>query len=379
MPGADSRPPVTPDQSAQRRRPLRVVGWPAYTTPKNPYNRSLYEALEAIDVEVIERGRLRMLLGSYDILHIHWPNFDFPIRRHTVWGVLRIAVHALYVPISLAIVRLRGIKIIWTIHNLEAHDARWPRLARAYDRLLVRLIHGYISLTSGARAEAEQRFPHLRNLSGFVIPHGHYRDAYPPKSDRRAARDRLQLPPDARIALFFGAIWRYKNVPRLIAAIEECTGRDLLIVAGPPIDARIRDEVQKLVDRGRRTRLYARFISPEEASVFFGAADLVVNAGETFLNSGSLILALSLGTPVLAQDRSAARELRALFGETLVHLYEGALTGATLQSTLEQVVGCEARVPPAAIDALSWPRIAELTRDAYYSTLGRVNRDRVRS
>jgi beta-1,4-mannosyltransferase len=347
------------------RRRLRVVGWPAFKTWRNPYNTALYESLRALGVEVDDYSIGRFLFGDFDVLHLHWPNFNVPHRRHSVVGFLRIFVHVVFVPLALVAARLRGGKIVWTIHNLQSHDSRWPRLATAYDTMLVRLIDAHISLSAAGRAEAEAKFPRLRRLPGFVIPHGHYRDAYGPRIDRGEARDRLGIPRDSRVALSFGAIWRYKRVSTLITAFEECADQDILFVAGQTFDAMIRDEVQALAGRSHHTRLLLRFVPVTDVPVFFSAADLIVNAGNTFLNSGSLILALSFGIPVLARDTGTTRELQDVFGERLVHLYCGELTGVTIRSTLDQVAGRIEEVPPRAFEELGWERIGKLTLDAY--------------
>ena len=52
----------------------------------------------------------------------------------------------------------------------------------------------------------------------FVIPHGHYREAYGPPLPGPDARQRLGLPGDARVFLFFGYLPPYKGLELLFDA-----------------------------------------------------------------------------------------------------------------------------------------------------------------
>src|SRR5664280_2584517 len=97
-----------------------------------------------------------------------------------------------------------------------------------------RRLDGYIALTEGGRTEAMERFPLLRTLPGFVVPHSHYRGAYPedPAVDARAA---LGLAKNAKVLVAFGNIRRYKNLPLLIDLFRQYHDPDaILYIAGRP-------------------------------------------------------------------------------------------------------------------------------------------------
>ena len=76
----------------------------------------------------------------------------------------------------------------------------------------------------------------LRRAAHFVIPHGHYRAAYPNDVTRAEARERLGIAPDARVVAFVGQVRAYKNVPELVVAARALPDAD--VVARSPATTR---------------------------------------------------------------------------------------------------------------------------------------------
>lgn len=124
-----------------------------------------------------------------------------------------------------------------------------------------------------------------------MIPHHHYRGEYPDGTSRSQARALLGLPQDADIALFFGRILDYKNVPALVAAFRRLSashgGRQpVLTIAGKPHDRTTEQAVRRAVEGDARIALHLCFVPREEAQIFFRAANLVVLPYKEILNSG---------------------------------------------------------------------------------------------
>src|SRR5664280_1725134 len=127
----------------------------------------------------------RACFGRYDILHVHNPEQDLNVCSTAAKAYLRLRRRF----VAIDLMRLRGTKVFWTVHNLASHERRYPRLERWFWRQMLKRLDGYIALTEGGRSEAMERFPLLRTLPGFVVPIPHYRGAYPedPAVDARAA------------------------------------------------------------------------------------------------------------------------------------------------------------------------------------------------
>lgn len=345
-------------------RKLRVLGYPAFSLgTQQPYNWLLYHHLERLGVEVREYSAARALAGDFSILHLHWPD-----RRVRDARPLSALARSGALVALLDLVRSRGRKVVWTVHNLQAHEGRYhPWLEPRYWEALTRRLDGFIALSeSGVRA-ARGRFPALRRIPGFAIPHGHVRSFYPDQTSREEARLALGLTPDQRVIGFFGQVRPYKNVARLVGAFREMADPSAaLVVAGKPKPASLADQIRAAAEDDRRVHLFLSSIPDDRIQLYLRAADLVVLPFTEILNSGSALLALSFDRPVLVPRKGAMGELAEQMGPAWVRLYEGELTPDVLSDALGWATRDE-RPDRPPMGELEWDRIARLTRDAYRS------------
>ncbi|TPW93511.1 glycosyltransferase, partial [Schumannella luteola] len=192
---------------------LIVEAEPAYrTAAANPYNALLADALAREGLRVRDLSYLRLALARVDIVHLHWPDLTF-LSGHRM-SIVR--ARLLLFRAALRIARLRGTRMVWTVHNLDSHEQRaTPALRARMHRLLVEELDGLLALSESSLELARERYPELHALPGFVTPHGHYRDAYDWSLDRREAREQLGLPLDAKLAVTIGQLRPYKNASAL--------------------------------------------------------------------------------------------------------------------------------------------------------------------
>jgi glycosyltransferase involved in cell wall biosynthesis len=359
---------------------VKILGWPAFRAAQNPYTVLLYRSLQARGIDVTEYSVGQALRGRYDILHLHWPNFEWPKQRTSWHRRLKLLRHALNVPMVLLVARLRKRTIVWSVHNAMAHDARFPQLAQWYDRMLSQLVHGHLSFSAHALRTVLSRFPHLKERPYAVVRHGHYRSAYPPRAERAAARQRLSIPADAKVLLFIGSIRPYKQVEALIRCMQTMHDPDVfLLLAGPPSSEAV---AQRISSQMRQVHGLAqlRHIEEEELPVLFGAADLFVYPATPMLSSGSLLLSLSYAVPVLAADSDAARDARDLFGSDAVMCNDGELTSEQINQALTWATIPRAKETfDTPLQAIEWTDIAAETEEAFHTILRQrksVDRDR---
>lgn len=340
---------------------LRVVAVPAYRNrATNPYNALLYAAVGRTGVRVEEVSPWRLLRAGYDVLHVHWPEYLFDAPRFglaLLRGLLFVA--------AIRWARWTGAKIVWTVHNVRAHEPWHARWGERMWRWFARRTDGYIALTPGGRRAALERFPTLDGRPGFVIPHGDYREAYPNEVSRAAARAALGLPAAARVVCFFGAVRPYKNVPALVAAFRGVPGADWrLVVAGKPATPELGAEVAARATGDGRVRLDLGFVPNERVQLFLRAADLLVFPYREIQNSGSALLALSFDRPVLVPERGAMAELREAVGAEWVRTYGGELDAAALMAAMAWAEATP-RDGARLRRALDWEAIARETVRAY--------------
>lgn len=273
----------------------------------NPYQAELARGLRSQDVTVVPGDHTAPAPvfqgfrehGRPDVVHLHWVDSLLVTRSRALSCLV-----ALRLLVELAVARLLGVDVVWTVHNRFHHERRMPGVEYAFRRLLFRSSSAVIVHGQAARDDVVDAYdlPDDDADRVAVVPHGNYVDSYPSTVTRAAARDRLDLPADATVFLHVGNIRPYKNVPELVETFADLPGDDRrLVVSGrPPTDDDARARLERLCANETRTRLDLGFVPEEDLQVYLTAADAVVLPFSDVLTSGSVVLALSFGRPVVA-------------------------------------------------------------------------------
>jgi glycosyltransferase involved in cell wall biosynthesis len=265
------------------------------------YNEPFYAAVESLGVPVREGvwsgSWLLREMRPGDLMHLHWPSFLYYNSRsrwRTLVGLLRFVT-------LLCILRARGVRIVWTAHNLYPHDGgrqiwvhRWSRrfvvaIAEAV------LVHGP---SAGAIVQREFSIPSHKMRQ---IPHGHWIGYYPDTMTRAEARAKLGINTASYVYAFVGTCKPYKNLEQLLRAFVLQSDEPELIVVGNFQSPAYLDCIRRLVAElgTSRVRLEPRFIDDGELQVYLKAADAVVIPYREILTSGSAMLAFGFGRPVV--------------------------------------------------------------------------------
>ncbi|HEY6969368.1 MAG TPA: glycosyltransferase [Candidatus Angelobacter sp.] len=351
--------------------PLRILAWPAFKN-RGPYNALLYTGMQELGTTVEEFSAWRVLSQRYDIVHLHWPEYCVNGR-----GTLASLFWSCALFGTICWVRMRGGRVVWTVHNLQSHLQHHPTIERYFWRILTALLSAFISLTETGYEQARERYPSLRRKPGFVIPHGNIRDAYPKfEISREQARLRLGIAQSAKVVGFFGAVERYKGVMDLVETFTTLEdARAVLYVAGKPYLApEERMRLEHIAARDKRIVLQLQYIPDADLAFYIRAADMIVMPFREILNSGSAVLALSLDRPILVPAKISMTELQQFAGAEWVRLYSGKLTSQTLQQDLDAAIGRAAtrgrcRALQFGWAGLDWKDLAKLTLDAYHSVI----------
>lgn len=273
----------------------------------NPYQDELARGLEASGVSVVTGDHTAPLPvvqaflehGRPDVLHVHWAHSLVGSRWRVVTALLGIRFL-----LELLLARVVGVDIVWTVHNRFHHETEGGRAERWFRHAICRLsgavvVHG--ETARDATVDAYGLPDHVaRRIE--VVPHGNYVDCYENEVSRAAAREELGLPADATVFCNVGNIRPYKNVPELVETFRSLPGADRrLVVAGqPPADP---DERERLADRcaaDDRVDCHFEYVPSEDLQYYLNAADVVVAPFTEVLTSGSVVLGLSFGRPVVA-------------------------------------------------------------------------------
>jgi glycosyltransferase involved in cell wall biosynthesis len=166
-------------------------------------------------------------------------------------------------------------------------------------RALIRA--GSLFLIHGPSAEqvALREFPAMRGRTQ-LIEHGHWIDYYPNRITRLEARRRLGLDAEDTVFLFFGLCKPYKGLEELIRTFEQLPGNPVLLIAGKFQSTEYEAQIRALAGHSPRIHLFSGFVPTEEVEVYLNASDITVVPYTKILTSGTVVLAMSFGRPVIA-------------------------------------------------------------------------------
>lgn len=327
--------------SARRITVLQSLGKPDDTT--NPYLVQLLRALPA-EVEVKFFSIRNALFSRYDVFHVHWPEY---LIRHG--APLATLVKRLCVALLLLRLWLTGVPVVRTLHNARPHEPGGrieAMLLRWLDRLTTRRIR-----INAAERETDPRTD--------TILHGHYRDWYAAHPVPHPVRGRL---------LCFGLIRPYKGTETLIDAFRSLEdARSRLRIVGNPVGEEMRRVVEEACIADPRISARLEYVSDPVLAHEIGEAQAVVLPYRDMQNSGALLLALSLGRPVLVPRSAANAALAAEVGAEWVRLYDGPLQAEILDRALRDDTPRRAALPD--LSRRDWPALGAQHYATYVAAL----------
>jgi beta-1,4-mannosyltransferase len=348
-----------------------IASFPA-PIDRNPYQALLYrhlaaEGLVAEGAQRLSLGWLRRNRNRVAALHFHWPEGYYrhdrggPLARSALsW--LRLALFG----IRLAAARVLGYRVVWTVHQVYPHETRSRRLDRRAARLLARLSTSLVAHDPGTAAAAARELG-ARADKIRVIPHGSYIGVYPAGRTRKDLRAELGIESDELVLLSFGQIRRYKDLTLLVEAFSRA-GLDsgVLLIAGLPLDENEAKELSTATVGAGRVVTILEYVPDDRVAELYEASDVAVVARGDGGTSGALVLALSMGLPVVAAALPAYEELTG-GGRAGWHFRAGDVDSlcsalrAAASDPDERAAKGRAALELAA--ALSWPEAAARTAE----------------
>lgn len=320
---------------------LRVLAWPnGASVDQNPYAEMTYVGFDRDRAEVDGFYPSMVSLPRADVFHIHWPEGIF-------WGKgehwLPVAVaYAINVLRTARAVRKRGGIVALTLHNLHPHEGLTGSRAllfRRFQKALLAQTNLLISLSGVALDLYRDQHPRAADIPAVVIPHPHYRKAYPNARSRSACRETFGFAPEHRVIGIVGAVRKSKAVAEaaeVFRAVAEPAER--LLIAGACEDD-LWAEI--LHAQGGDERIVLRRGHMDDASLnaALTACDIVLNNQASTLNSATALLALSANRPLIAPQAGSLIELAEAVGPEWVALFPPPLTGESLRASIDSLAG----------------------------------------
>jgi glycosyltransferase involved in cell wall biosynthesis len=348
----------------------------------NPYQRLLYGEMQSLGVQITYIGELtpsrtlnllllplevtaRRITGAR-LIHLHWV-FAFALPGSQCSQVMRRTAYVWFL-IWLRVCQMLGMRLIWTAHNVLPHAPVFADDVSAR-RALVKASDLVLAHSQSALAELAALGAVARKSA--VIRHG---PIAPPRLTASLTAPGAGGAP--RRFLFFGRVQEYKGVDDLLAAFAAMPD-DVdahLIVAGQCDDLGLRSRLTALARKsGARVVLRFERIPDEEVARLFAAADVVVLPFRRVTTSGSAMLALSCGKPLIIPDLPGLADLP----DQAVLRYEGKIplliaALARLARADGEILAAMSAAASSYAHAITWRDIANRTRAEMISVLGNV-------
>lgn len=342
---------------------ITVLASPADSSIEaNPYIHLLYRAVQGSAPVAAHEWSLPLAWRRHwDLAHFHWPeltvSFRTPRRARDIARFLA----------TVAWLRLRGTRVVWTAHDLRPHDSADNRWAQRFYAAFARQADLVIALSQASADELHSLYPALRSTPTAVVPHGHYRDVYPDRREGKGeARKALGLPGGGRLLTFLGQVRPYKGVPALVRHFVAVAGPDdHLLIAGRPHQDWLGREIEGAAAGRPNVHLRLAHVPADDIDRVVRASDVIVLPYESILNSGSALLGLSFDRPVVVPAIGSLRELSDEVGSEWVRTYDGPFTADVVRAALSE------SLPEGRPDltAFEWSGIGQATVAAYRSVL----------
>jgi beta-1,4-mannosyltransferase len=277
---------------------MRVAFVPVWA--ENPYHAELEKALRSLGIEVLRPQSLKSLCRNYragvekvDLVHVHaLPQFS--------WSLIALRGFVAFYQ-RLLWLRIMGVRLVWTMHNLDNHESQHRWIESLVARYLAPQMEGIIVHGKSAKQIVESRWNQRKGIPFHVIPHGHYINSYKNEISAEAARAHFGFSASNLVFLFLGKIRPYKGVVGMVHAFRLHTEPNArLIITGMPMNQEICNEVAHSIEGDSRIRFLPGHVADDDIQLYMNACDVVVLPYRRILTSGAAVLAMSFGKPCIA-------------------------------------------------------------------------------
>lgn len=353
---------------------MRVIFLPFFR--KNPYQKLLKTALERQGVRVVAGQRHRFFSlwralcsrGKPGVIHLHWQH-PFLLAATKFRTLLKSTLFMLEV----LLVKAVGIRLVWTVHNLHAHEKIFQGTELFFGKILARLSNRLIVHSQSAVEEVTAAFGQKKAGKISVIPHASFIGYYCSSLKRDQARQRLGIEPDRLVFLNFGIIRAYKGVEHLIESFKKWPHPEaLLLLVGTFYTEEMAHTIRGQVQGCGNIKIVSQYVADDDLQIYFNAADAVVLPYENILASSVAVLSMSFARPVVAP---ALEFMREIVGEEDNFLFDPRQPQGLLDA-LNRVGDCRSELTDRGrrnyerIKPLTWEAMARQTAGVYREVLG---------
>ena len=283
-----------------------------FLPPGSELNKSLdmiVEGLEYNGAKVVNKkynkGALKKLLSSYiayfqgaRVFHLNF------VENYSANKSVKSIIACKMIFFWLKSLKLLGGKLVWTMNNKESHYCKGDKTFH------YTFLKDFIAMMDVIVVYCEESKDILCNKYNYPVEkicsvaHG----AFIPEREFKEPDGHKEF----RI-LSFGLISEYKKIPALVKAYQNANlDKTELRIVGKCESIKLDNEIKELVRMVSHIKYENRFVSESEVEKLFEWADIAVfpYGKDSMLNSGSVIMALSQGKPILASEFGYVKEIK---------------------------------------------------------------------
>ena len=307
-------------QQGVSAHPVREAGVWVYAPHfvGNPYQQLLMMGMSDVDIAAMGAQQYDEAVAALRsvgnvrgrVLHLHWLNRVLAYADSHAQAQQRIDAFAR----QLDGMAKQGVRIVWTMHNVLPHESVFEDLeVRLRELICERAEMIHVMNPDSVSAAA----PHFAIPQAKVVrvEHPGYQGYYSRRYTRAGARAHLGFAPEDRVSLVFGGIKPYKGLLELAHVVDDIARRNPrrvnLLIAGDAGDDAGTRELLNLATAHPAIHVMPVKVLPEDVWPLFLAADNAIVPYKASLNSGALVLALSMGRPVIASSTAGSTHLLA--------------------------------------------------------------------
>lgn len=284
----------------------------------NPFQNLLTGGMPDYDIASIgaqHMGEALQILkgaGQLDqrVLHLHWLNIVLAGASTLDEAKKRVGSFER----TLDVLHKQGVRLVWTMHNVLPHESVFEDLEVRVREIIVEraeMVH-IMNPESVAMAAPFFSIPQEKVVR---VEHPGYQGYYPERVSRSGARAQFGFGPQEQVSLILGAIKPYKGLSEIADEFDRLSlqhpRRLNLFIAGGAADDEGTRKLLRLAARHPAIHVLPERIVPEDVWTLFAAADNAIVPYKASLNSGALVLALSMGVPVIASSTAGSTHLLA--------------------------------------------------------------------
>ncbi len=198
----------------------------------------------------------------------------------------------------------KKIKVVSILHNVIPHEARFGD--KALTKYFLNQSSGVIVLNEKSKNDLLSLKPDIKYT---VQPHPLY-DHYGKKIEQRDAKEKLNIPENKKVILFFGLIRDYKGVNLLIEAMSKLDDSYYLIIAGEAYGdfGKYESRIKEL-KLENRIKLNIKYIPDSDVPLYFSASDVCILPYLSGTQSGITGIAYHFDLPVIVTDVGGLKEM----------------------------------------------------------------------